>query len=229
MKRDYSPLMRFLNHSFEDEKLLALALTHRSVASENNERLEFLGDALLNFIIGEALFSRYPDSKEGELSRMRANLVNGDVLAEIARDMHLSDYLIMGESELKSGGFERSSVLADALEAIIAAIYLDSDFKTCEHAVIAWYGDKVIEVSQMDFQKDPKTRLQEYLQSKQQPLPVYTLEKVTGKAHEQFFFVSCYVEGLERREEGEGKSRRRAEQQAAEKLLNTLQVSWEDD
>ncbi len=215
--RDY--LSGRLGYEFKDKELLQLALTHRSVSDKNNERLEFLGDSLLNFIIAEALFHHYPNLKEGELSRLRSNLVNGTTLAALAREFRVGDCLILGIGELKSGGFQRDSILADSLEAIIAAIYLDSDFQKCREKVLAWFDGRLKNVLTMKHLKDPKTRLQEYLQSHQLPLPQYSILAVEGEAHAQIFHVQCKVQGLDIVTKSEATTRRSAEQQAAEDFL----------
>lgn len=208
-----------LGYQFKDKELLQLALTHRSVSGKNNERLEFFGDSLLNFIIAEALYQHYPNLKEGELSRLRANLVNGVTLASISREFKMGDCLILGIGELKSGGFQRDSILADSLEAIIAAIYLDSDFTTCRERVLSWFDSRMKDPLAMKQLKDPKTRLQEYLQSHQLPLPQYTILAVEGEAHAQIFHVQCKVEGMDINTKSVATTRRAAEQQAAENFL----------
>lgn len=217
-------LARKLGYSFHDESLIELALTHRSHGKRNNERLEFLGDSILNFVIAEALYIRFPEAKEGQLSRLRAQLVKGETLSEIAREKKLGDYLRLGSGELKSGGYRRDSILADAVEAIIGAIYLDSEMDTARRYILEWYQSRIEKTSLQDTQKDSKTRLQEFLQSRRAPLPEYELLSVTGEAHKQTFQIRCHVSLLETATEGKGSSRRQAEQNAAKQALEVLKV-----
>jgi len=214
-------LCRRLGYTFTDDALLRTALTHRSAAGTNNERLEFLGDSILNFVIAEALFEHYPKAREGELSRLRASLVKGDTLADAARAIELGDYLNLGSGELKSGGFRRDSILADALEALLAAVYLDSDFATCRALIRRLFGQQLAALPAADQLKDPKTRLQEALQARQQALPVYDVLAVSGEPHDQKFTVRCTIDnGLVT--VAEGASRRKAEQEAARQALRQL-------
>lgn len=218
------PVDRFCNglgYSFRDSQWLIEALTHRSAARPNNERLEFLGDAILSMVIAAELFSRYPQASEGELSRLRATLVKRDTLAQLARGLKLGDYLRLGAGELKSGGFERHSILADALEAVFGAIYLDSDFETCRSHILRLYHHALAKLPAVDTLKDPKTRLQEHLQSRQQSLPVYNVVAVAGEAHAQRFTVECNVIGV-LRTVAVGSSRRKAEQEAARQALEMM-------
>jgi len=214
---------RRLGHTFRDPALLELAMTHRSAGGQNNERLEFLGDSIVNFVIAEALFRRFPDAREGQLSRLRARLVKGQTLAELAREMGFGEHLLLGSGEMKSGGHRRESILADAVEAVIGAIYLDAGMEAVRGRVLAWYAARLESTSLQDTQKDPKTRLQEFLQSRQSPLPRYEVVNVEGEAHAQTFTVDCHVEVLDRHTTGVGASRRHAEQQAAEKALALLE------
>lgn len=214
-------LYQILGYQFQQSAYLQTALTHRSAGNPNNERLEFLGDALLSLIIGEFLFQRFPKAKEGQLTRLRASLVKGETLAEIAQELDLGQYLCLGMGERRSGGWRRNSTLADAVEAIIGAIYLDSDLHTCEKVVLHWFQSRLENLSISTIQKDPKTRLQEYLQASQQPLPDYEVLKMQGPPHNQHFEVKCQVIGL-KATTGTGESRRRAEQDAAEKALKLL-------
>lgn len=214
-------LMDRLGYQFQNENLLKNSLTHRSVGENNNERLEFLGDAVLGFIIASELFERHPDAQEGDLSRMRALVVNGDVLAQLAMDLGVNDYLHLGVGEAKSGGKNRHSILADALEAIVGAIYRDGGLAACKECVLRWYGEQVDVLSQLTPKKDPKSRLQEWVQARKMGLPHYQA-RVTGEAHAQTFIVICEVEGLPHRTEGTGTTRRRAEQMAAERFLELL-------
>lgn len=211
-----------VGYHFTDGALLAAALTHRSVSGRNNERLEFLGDGILNFVIADELFHRRPDHQEGELSRLRASLVNRASLARIGRELALGDYLRLGSGELKSGGHRRESILADAVEAIFGAIYLDADFATCRRCIVRLYQARLEDLPDVDQLKDPKTRLQEYLQGARLPLPSYELLQVSGQAHAQTFRVACRVEGLEAHSTGSASSRRKAEQAAAQALLRQL-------
>ncbi len=222
MSPDYKKLYKLLGHQFNDVSLLQAALTHRSVRGKNNERLEFLGDAILNFIIAAALFDQSPHAKEGELSRLRAGLVNGETLAEIAQEFTLGEYLRLGPGELKSGGARRKSILADALEAIIGAIYFDSDIHNCRERVLAWFDDRLKTITHSGNKKDAKTQLQEYLQSRKLQLPIYSVLSVEGQAHKQIFHVSCQVEDFTITTEGSGNSRRAAEQIAAQKFLELI-------
>lgn len=215
-------LQQRLGYTFSDEHLLTHALTHRSWQSQNNERLEFLGDSILNFVIAHALYHRLPQANEGDLSRYRATLVREETLADIALAFQLSDYLILGVGELKSGGFRRRSILADALEAIIAAVYLDAGMDKCQQLVMAWFSERLDQVTLQKLQKDSKSTLQEYLQARRFPLPRYEIIRTSGEAHEQTFQVRCCVEGFDQSTEGIGLCRRYAEQAAAEKFLQEV-------
>lgn len=216
--------MRKLGYEFSDASLLELALTHRSCGKRNNERLEFLGDSILNFVIAEDLYARFPQAREGELSRLRAGQVKGETLAEIARELGFGDYLRLGSGELKSGGFRRDSILADSVEAVIGAIYLDSDMDTVRGFILRWYSERLEKINLKKSQKDSKTRLQEFLQSRRIALPKYELVKVEGEAHDQTFYILCHVEMLEAPTNGTGSSRRQAEQEAARAAIEQLQV-----
>jgi len=211
-----------LGHQFQKEELLVRAITHRSAGSKHNERLEFLGDSILSMVIAEALFCRFPDVSEGDMSRMRATLVREKTLAELAREFELGDYLILGPGELKSGGFRRESILADAVEAIIGAIYMDCQMDRTRDLLLSWYAERLEQIRPGVEQKDPKTRLQELLQGQRKPLPTYVVLKVKGEAHNQEFTVQCEVEGLPTEIIGIGSSRRKAEQSAAERALERL-------
>jgi len=216
-------LMRALGYKFKNEALLMRALTHRSAQPLHNERLEFLGDSLLNYIIAEKLYHDFERATEGELTRLRARFVKGETLAEIAHELGISSYLKLGVGELRSGGTQRPSILADTLEAIIAAIYLDSDLPTCQKRVEEWYKLRLAAVSLEKDQKDAKTRLQEYLQARKKGLPEYEVLSIAGEAHAQIFRVICKVEGMIKPTEGIANTRRKAEQQAAARayfLLN---------
>jgi ribonuclease-3 len=219
-----SRLERQLGHRFQDQELLLLALTHRSFAGRNNERLEFLGDSILNFIAAEALFQRFPQAREGQLSRLRARLVKGETLAVLARGFDLGEYLRLGSGELKSGGFRRESILADALEALIGAIYLDAGMDVARQRVLAWLETELNGLTLVDTNKDPKTRLQEFLQSRGQELPRYDVVTIEGEPHCRTFTVECQVSQLNEKTHGQGGSRRIAEQVAAAAALIALGV-----
>ncbi len=213
-----------LEYQFHDRELLELALTHRSVGGRNNERLEFLGDSIVNHVIAEALYHRFPDVREGDMSRMRASLVKGDTLAKIARELELGECLKLGSGERKSGGQRRSSILADAFEAVAGAVLLDSDFETCKTQLLRWFGDRLDGVNRSGGKKDPKTRLQEFLQGRGYPLPNYELAGVEGEDHDQHFEVSCSLSRPAMITQGSGSSRRKAEQAAAAAALEALQA-----
>jgi ribonuclease-3 len=212
-------------HQFKQAGLLDQALTHRSYSRQlNNERLEFLGDSILNLIISNHIYKRFSDADEGDLSRIRASLVKEETLAEVARQIDLGNYIHLGGGELKSGGFRRASILADALEALIGAIYLDSDYAQTETAVLYLYQDKLQNIDAGANLRDPKTRLQEYLQANKNSLPSYQVAQTTGKAHDQVFTVSCKLLDLDMQSNGKGSSRKKAEQQAAQKILGLLGI-----
>lgn len=224
MNNPLKKLSQRIGYEFKDESLIELALTHRSKGGKNNERLEFLGDSIVNFVVAEALFHKFPEAKEGKLSRLRAGLVRGTTLAELGRDFDLGEFLVLGSGELKSGGFNRESILADAIEAIIGAIYLDSGLDVVSERIHAWYGERLSGLKEDDLVKDAKTRLQEYLQKSQSRLPKYEVMEVFGQAHDQKFKVSCAIESLPEVTIGIGSSRRIAEQNAAAKALKALGV-----
>lgn len=221
--RHRKELCKILDYSFHDLGLLQHALCHRSVGKKSNERLEFLGDSILNFVIAAELFQKYPDMKEGDLSRLRANLVNGDVLAELAREFRLGEYLQFGVGELRSGGAKRNSILADAMEAVIGAVYLDGGFAEARNCVVNWFA-KHLRASAGIAKKDPKTVLQELLQMQKLPLPVYTVVATTGSSHAQVFTIECQVTGVASKTIGVGPSKRRAERNAAEKMLKAIKL-----
>ncbi len=205
-----------LGYAFKKPELLRQALTHRSFGTPNNERLEFLGDSVLNCAVASCLFRLYPKLSEGELSRLRANLVKEQTLAEIARRQHLGKRLVLGEGEVRSGGADRPSILADGLEAILGAIYLDGGFPVAEEVVSRLYTGYLEGVDLQTLGKDPKTLLQEYLQGRRLALPQYTIVSTTGEAHKQLFQVECLIQDLDIRSLGKGHSRRSAEQNAAQ-------------
>ena len=209
-------LERLIGHDFSNNALLTQALTHRSFGSTNNERLEFLGDGVLNFIIASQLYLKFPKLDEGDLSRLRAHLVKEPTLGEIALTLNIGDALKLGEGELKSGGWRRPSVLADALEAMIGAVFLDAGFAAAEGVVIKLFTPLIEKIDPKAIGKDPKSLLQEYLQSKKIDVPTYEVLAIEGEAHCQTFRVECRVAKFNIVTQGEGSSRRAAEQQAAE-------------
>jgi ribonuclease III len=213
---------RSFGHVFRQPALCEAAVTHRSAAGEHNERLEFLGDSILNCVVARWLYDAHPAADEGDLSRLRATLVSGESLAQVAAGLGLSEHLRLGSGELKSGGFRRASILADALEAMLGAIFLDSGFDAAAAAVRRILGPRMLQLPPAETLKDPKTRLQEALQARGLALPVYSLISVTGEPHSQSFDVRCEVEAFGLSSAGEGASRRRAEQSAAAKLLALL-------
>lgn len=215
MIKAVQPLFKKIGYQFNDASLLELALTHRSCKGEHNERLEYLGDSILSYVIANALYKQFPKNQEGDLSRMRATLVRGVTLSEFGIEFGLGDYLRLGPGELKSGGFRRESILADAVEAIIGAVFLDSDIHTCEALILAWYKTRLAEIIPGSGQKDPKTQLQEFLQSRQLPLPVYEVINTTGQAHNQEFTIECTIKEMDSII-AKGTSRKKAEQAAAE-------------
>lgn len=224
MINKYAKLEKSLGYSFSNKDHLIRALTHRSVGSEkNNERYEFFGDSLLGVIISSHLFDMFDKEPEGSLSRMRSSLVREQTLAEIAHTFGLSDYLIMGKGEMKSGGFRRDSILADAVEAIICAIYLDSNhnLELLDNILSNWFTDLLQNITPGK-QKDSKSRLQEYLQGRHLPLPTYELFNTVGQAHKQIFTIVCKIECLNKTFTGIGSSIKRAEQDAASKVLAEL-------
>lgn len=210
-------------HAFRDAGLLERALTHRSAAAIHNERLEFLGDALVGMIVAEALYMRWPKAAEGELTRARAELVRESSLAELARKLELGQRIVLGPGEMKSGGHRRDSILADVLEAVVAAIYLDAGFEACRAAVLPWFADAIEALPPPHkLGKDAKTRLQEWLQARQFPLPAYSLLAETGEDHAKSFRAECALSEPDVRREGEAPSRRAAEQLAAEAVLQVV-------
>jgi ribonuclease-3 len=219
---ELSVLVRELNYQFKDETLLHEALTHRSVASLNNERLEFLGDGALNFVIAARLFEQYPRVREGDLSRLRASLVNRDSLAEVARRLNLGDYIRLGPGEMKSGGFRRASILADAVESIIGAVYCDGGFEQCRRLILELFADRLEQQPDLQALKDAKTQLQELLQSQRIALPEYNVTDIRGKSHDQQFTVECRIDALDCITTGTGRSRRKAEQIAAELAIEQI-------
>lgn len=216
-------LCKKLGLSFKEPQFFVTALTHRSVGANNNERLEFLGDAILGFIIAQKLYDAFPHSDEGTLSRLRASLVNESSLAELAREHQLGDYLLLGSGELKSGGFRRDSILSDAFEAIIGALFKDQGITACQDWIGRAFAEKLQALSADNWQKDPKTQLQELMQAKKMELPDYSLIDMSGMPHEQTFKVKCSVSLIPEACIGVGVSRKKAEQSAAEMMLAKLQ------
>ena len=211
-----------LDYRFNERRILMQAVTHRSHSAAHNERLEFLGDAVLNFVVASLLFDRFPKTDEGDLSRMRANLVRQATLAEVAHRLELSEYLHLGEGELKSGGFRRPSILADALEALFGAVYMDGGFEPARHVIASLYEGLLANVDPRSQGKDAKTLLQERLQALRLDLPVYTVIATHGAAHSQLFEVACEVPRLDIRVQAAGSSRRAAEQAAAQLAIERL-------
>jgi len=216
---------QFGGHTFAKPELLARAQTHRSAGTPHNERLEFLGDAILGAIIAEALYTRWPGADEGALTRTRAILVRQSTLATIARTLKLGKRLKLGPGALKTGGHRLDSILADAVEAMVAAIYLDAGFDACRKVVLPWFSELIEATPAHKVLKDAKTRLQEWLQARHQPRPVYTLLAESGNEHARQFQVQCSIQALNASAEATGSSRRNAEQQAAEVVLGILENS----
>ena len=215
-------LSKKLGLIFNNPQLFTTALTHRSASSNNTERLEFLGDSILGFVIAQKLYELFPAACEGVLSRLRASLVNQSSLAELARMHQFGDYLLLGSGELKSGGFRRDSILSDALEAIIGALYNDQGMDVCQQWVLQMFALKLKSLSLENWQKDPKTQLQELMQSQKLELPEYTVLTMSGLAHEQNFKVKCTTSSIAESCIGSGNSRKKAEQSAAEHMLDLL-------
>lgn len=219
---DWERLQQAVGYRFVQPALLAQALTHRSHSTPHNERLEFLGDSVLNCVIAGELFYRFARLREGELSRLRANLVRQEALHQIAQDLSLGDYLRLGEGELKSGGYTRPSILADALEALIGAIFLDGGFDAAQEALRRLYGDALNALDPTAAGKDPKTMLQEFLQARRIALPKYSVISTQGAAHNQLFEVECVIAAFSIRTTGGGASRRVAEQEAAQRAYEQI-------
>jgi len=217
-------LQKYIGYQFNDLSLLSQALTHRSAHFNHNERLEFLGDAVLGNVIATALYEKFPKADEGQLSRLRAFLVKEKALSELANQLNFSQFLILGSGELKSGGFRRDSILSDTFEAIIGAVLLDSDYQTAQSYILKLYDEKFSKLSLEKAQKDPKTRLQEWLQSKGHQTPEYEVVRSSGKDHAKSYWVNCKVEYQQLQVEGQGDSRRKAEQAAASKAIEKIQM-----
>ena len=213
-------LQTVIHYQFKKDELLRTAMTHRSFSkNNNNETLEFLGDSVLGLVISEHLYRRLENATEGELSRIRASLVKEDALATVARDINLGDFLQLGSGELKSGGFRRASILSDAMEALFGAIYLDGGFEQCRKTILFLYEDYLVTLPSPGDLKDPKTTLQEYLQSHKHDLPEYEVVKTEGKSHDQTFTVECRIDAMSISTKGKGSSRKKAEQMAASRAL----------
>jgi ribonuclease III len=209
-----------IHYQFKDDELLQTAMTHRSFSkNNNNETLEFLGDSILGLVISEHLYLRLDDATEGELSRVRASLVKEDALATVARDINLGDFLQLGSGELKSGGYRRASILSDAMEALFGAIFLDGGFEQCKKTILFLYEDYLVTLPSPGDLKDPKTTLQEYLQSHKHDLPEYEVVQTEGKSHDQTFTVECRIDAMNIISQGKGSSRKKAEQMAASRAL----------
>ena len=222
MPTTLSSLYSILGYTFKNPSLLQQALTHRSAHPVHNERLEFIGDGIVNLVIGEALFHAHPEHAEGELSRWRASLVQRETLAEIGLEWQLNQFMILGPGEKKTGGLNRPSNLANAVEAIVGAIYLDSDFETIKAILLNTFEQRLSTAHISSLQKDFKTQLQEWVQSQQLPLPSYELIAVTGEDHASIFKIQCTIAKLSKTSIGEGTSKKRAEQEAASQMLKQL-------
>jgi len=215
-------LSKRIGYTFKDESLLLQALTHRSAKGVHNERLEFLGDSILGFVIAEALYQQFPKHDEGDLTRMRSSLVKGVTLAELGRHFKLGEHLILGAGELKSGGHKRDSILEDAIEAIIGAVYLDSGQAACKKLILQWFEQRLSIIKPGNEQKDPKTRLQEFLQGRKIGLPEYEVTEISGQSHNQQFTVRCTTSVINKAVIAKGTSRRKAEQSAAQQVLDLI-------
>lgn len=222
MNISYRRLLNRIGHTFADEALLEQALTHRSYSAVNNERLEFLGDAVLGLLVSQILYERFKDASEGDLSQLRASLVRGEVLAGLASEMGLGEHLRLGGGELKSGGARRQSILANAVEAIIGAIFLDAGIDACRGRILHWFAGRLENLSVTVLNKDAKTRLQEYLQQLGRELPLYEVVDISGEAHARLFNVRCGLIDAPESAVGQAASRKKAEQIAAANVLDQL-------
>ena len=221
-KERQASLSRIIHYTFQDASLMMMALTHRSFNAQHNERLEFLGDSILSFIVAQELYQRFPKIDEGDLSRLRAQLVKESSLSSIATSMGLGDFIQLGEGELKSAGWRRPSILADTLEAIIGAIYLDAGIEPAHQFVLRFFEKQLNEIDPKLIQKDAKTLLQELLQSQKSDLPIYTVVSIEGEAHSQSFTIECIIKKSNIKTQGIGQSRRIAEQEAASKAYQLM-------
>lgn len=225
MANNIGQLQKRLGYQFIDPDLLTLALSHRSVAAENNERLEFLGDSILGLVVTDFLYREFPQAREGDLSRMRSHIVRGESLAEVAKQLALGPDLLLGSGEMKSGGHRRDSILGDTVEALIGAVYLDRGIEAAREIVTAWFKSFFDSALQAQPVKDAKTALQEWLQHGNKPLPDYQLVSTGGEAHSRLFTVSCKIAAVEAAMTATASSRRRAEQMVAEQLLEEVEKS----
>lgn len=223
MANNIAQLQKRLGYQFSDPELLILALSHRSVASENNERLEFLGDSILGLVVTDFLYREFPQAREGDLSRMRSHIVRGESLAEVAKQLALGPDLLLGSGEMKSGGHRRDSILGDTVEALIGAVYLDRGIEAAREIITAWFKSFFDSALQVQPVKDAKTALQEWLQHRNKPLPDYQLVGTGGEAHSRLFTVSCKIAAVETAMTATASSRRRAEQMVAEQLLKEVE------
>lgn len=214
-----------IGHQFNDRLLLQQALTHRSANKQHNERLEYLGDSILSFVIAEALFNQFPEVNEGDLTQMRSTLVCGETLAEMGKNLNLYDHVILGQGEIKTNGSLKESIIADVMESIIGATYLDSDIETAKKLILNWFQAKLTHIQPGIKQKDAKTRLQEYLQGAHRPRPIYLIIEVTGEDHQQEFVVQCRLADDDNHYLGKGLTRRKAEQAAAEVALKSINAN----
>jgi ribonuclease-3 len=221
-KERQASLSRIIHYTFNDATFMIMALTHRSFSAQHNERLEFLGDSVLSFLIAEELYKRFPRIDEGDLSRLRAQLVKESSLSTIATSIGLGDFIRLGEGELKSAGWRRPSILADTFESIIGAIYLDGGIEPTHQFVLRFFETQLNEIDPKLIQKDPKTLLQELLQSKKSDLPIYTVVSIEGEAHSQTFTIECIIKKSDIKTQGVGNSRRIAEQEAAAKAYQLM-------
>ena len=221
-KERQASLSRIIHYTFSDSTFMIMALTHRSFSVQHNERLEFLGDSVLSFLIAEELYKRFPRIDEGDLSRLRAQLVKESSLSGIAISIGLGDFIRLGEGELKSAGWRRPSILADTFEAIIGAIYLDGGIEPTHQFVLRFFENQLNEIDPKLIQKDPKTLLQELLQSKKSDIPIYTVVSIEGEAHSQTFTIECIIKKSNIKTQGIGNSRRIAEQEAASKAYQLM-------
>ena len=221
-KERQASLSRIIHYTFHDPSLMIMALTHRSSSSQHNERLEFLGDSVLSFLIANELYKRFPRIDEGDLSRLRAQLVKESSLSHIALSIGLGDFIRLGEGELKSAGWRRPSILADTFESIIGAIYLDGGIESAQQFVLRFFDMQLNEIDPTLIQKDAKTLLQELLQSKKSDLPIYTVVSIEGEAHSQTFTMECLIKKSNIKTQGVGNSRRIAEQEAASKAYQLM-------
>ena len=221
-KERQASLSRIIHYTFNDPSFMIMALTHRSFSAQHNERLEFLGDSVLSFLIASELYKRFPRIDEGDLSRLRAQLVKESSLSTIATSMGLGDFIRLGEGELKSAGWRRPSILADTFESMIGAIYLDGGIEPTHQFVLRFFETQLNEIDPKLIQKDPKTLLQELLQSKKSDLPIYTVVSIEGEAHSQTFTIECYIKKSNIKTQGVGNSRRIAEQEAASRAYQLM-------